>query len=103
MGGSASGGVGRPPQTLQDTVNKRAVSILLECILFLLVIAEIFITTHAGLPLGLENLGKWEGIFQSGNFEQPGKAGENHTKYWKTKGISDNCYLLFCNEVCIIC
>ena len=34
-----------------------------------------------GFPLGLE---KWEGIFQSGNFEQTGKVGENLTKYWKT-------------------
>ena len=46
-------------------------------------------------PLGLENLGKWEGIFQSENFEQTGKARENHTKYWKSPGILDKCYLLF--------
>ena len=38
-----------------------------------------------GFPLGLENLEKWEGIFQSGNFEQTGKVRENHTKYWKTE------------------
>ena len=37
-----------------------------------------------GFPLGLENLAKWEGIFQSGNFEQTGKVRENLTKYWKT-------------------
>ena len=24
---------------------------------------------------------------KSGNFEQTGKVGENHTKYWKTQGI----------------
>ena len=40
-----------------------------------------------GFPLGLENLEKWESIFQSGeksgNFEQTGKVRENHTKYWK--------------------
>ena len=36
-----------------------------------------------GFPLGLENLEKWEGIFQSGNFEQIGKVRENHKKYWK--------------------
>ena len=41
----------------------------------------------SGFPLGLENLEKWEGIFQSGNFEQTGKVRENHTKYWKTQGI----------------
>ena len=35
----------------------------------------------SGFPLGLENLGKGEGIFQSGNFEQTGKFRENHIKY----------------------
>ena len=30
----------------------------------------------SGFPLGLKNLGKWEGIFQSGNFEQTGKMHE---------------------------
>ena len=49
----------------------------------------------AGFPLGLENLEKWEGIFQSGNFEQTGKVRENHTKYWKTQGIWDKYYLIF--------
>ena len=46
-------------------------------------------TATSGFPLGLENLEKWEGIFQSdkksGNFEQTGKVRENHTKYWKTE------------------
>ena len=61
----------------------------------------------SGFPLGLENLEKWEGIFQSGksqgilnrleksgNFEQTGKVRENHTKYWKTEEISEKiiCY-----------
>ena len=46
----------------------------------------------SGFPLGLE---KWEGIFQSGNFEQTGKVGENHTKYWKTRGIWNKYYLIF--------
>ena len=32
---------------------------------------------------------------KSGNFEQTGKVRENHTKYWKTQGISDKCYLFF--------
>ena len=45
-----------------------------------------------GFPLGLENLEKWEGIFQSGKSQgilnkQTGKVRENHTKYWKTQGI----------------
>ena len=49
----------------------------------------------AGFPLGLENLEKWEGIFQSGNFEQTGKVRENHTKYWKTQGIRGVKFLFF--------
>ena len=32
---------------------------------------------------------------KSGNFGQTGKVRENHTKYWKTPGITDKCYLLF--------
>ena len=31
---------------------------------------------------------------KSGNFEQTGKVRENHTKYWKTQGISDKYYFL---------
>ena len=42
-----------------------------------------------GFPLRLENLEKWESIFQSGNFEQTGKVGENDTKYWKIQEISE--------------
>ena len=42
---------------------------------------------YTGFPLGLENLEKWEGIFQSGKsqgiFNRLGKVRENHTKYWK--------------------
>ena len=44
--------------------------------------------SHAAFPLGLENLYKGEGIFQSGNFEQTGKVWENYTKYWKSRGSS---------------
>ena len=37
-----------------------------------------------GFPLGLENLEKWEGIFQSGKsqgiFDETGKVRENHIK-----------------------
>ena len=33
--------------------------------------------------------------FQSGHLEQTGKVRENHTKYWKTEGISNKCYLSF--------
>ena len=32
---------------------------------------------------------------KSENFEQTGKVRENHTKYWKTGGISDKYHLLF--------
>ena len=39
---------------------------------------------------------KWEGIFQSGNFEQTGKVGENLIKYWK---ISDKYYLMFSSDI----
>ena len=46
------------------------------------------------LPIGLENLQKEQGIFQSWTFEQTGKAGENQAKYWKGQGISDKYYLL---------
>ena len=53
----------------------------------------IFVTFR--FPLGLENLEKWEGIFQSGNFEQTGKVRENDTKYWKIQDISEKYYLLF--------
>ena len=36
---------------------------------------------------------------KSGNFEQTGKVRENDSKYWKTQGISDNCYLLFLSDI----
>ena len=45
--------------------------------------------------VGLRNMEKLEGIFQSGKLEHTGKVGENQTNYWKNKGISDKCYLLF--------
>ena len=51
-----------------------------------------------GFPLGLENLAKWEEIFQSWNFNQTGNIRENSTKYYKTEGISDKCQLLFFSD-----
>ena len=33
---------------------------------------------------------------KSGNFEQTGKVRENHTKYWKTEGISEK---IFFNDI----
>ena len=35
---------------------------------------------------------------KSGNFDQTGKVRENHTKYWKTEGISDKYYMLFFSD-----
>ena len=43
----------------------------------------------SGLLLGLENLQKLKGIFQSWNFNKTRKGRENHTKYWKTGGFWD--------------
>ena len=65
---------------------------------------------YAGFPLGLEkleNLDKWEGIFQSGkksrNFEETRKVRENHTKYGKSQGISEKFYLLFFSDIQMNC
>ena len=33
------------------------------------------------------------------NSAQTGKVGDNHTKYWKSRGISDKCYLLFFSDI----
>ena len=60
---------------------------MLKCIIFIIIIIA-RVSTWTGKP------GKWEGIFQSGNFEQTGKVGDNHTKYWKSRGIS-NFLLIF--------
>ena len=54
---------------------------------------------YSGFPLELESLEKRECIFQFWNFEQIGKVRENHTKYWKSPGISDNFFLLFCSDI----
>ena len=35
---------------------------------------------------------------KSGNCDQTGKVRENHTKYWKTEGISDKYYMLFSSD-----
>ena len=38
---------------------------------------------------------------QLGNFEQTGKVRENHTKYWKTQGISDKVlFPIFSDQNC---
>ena len=48
--------------------------------------------TLTGFPLGLENLEKWEGTFQSGKRQGILKRLE---KSGKITTISDKCYLLF--------
>ena len=40
-------------------------------------------TVYTGLPLGLENLGKWEGIFQSGKSQEIFKTGKVQGKSHK--------------------
>ena len=38
-------------------------------------------------------------MVKSGNFKHTGKVGGgNHTKYWKTQGISEKCDSLFFND-----
>ena len=36
---------------------------------------------------------------KSGNFEQTGKVGENHTKYWKTLGISEKNVICYFSDI----
>ena len=36
---------------------------------------------------------------KSGNFEQTGKVRENHTKCWKTEGISNKYCQLFVSDI----
>ena len=59
---------------------------------FLILYGTRTLQQHSGFPLGLENLEKWEGIFQSGKsqgilnrLEKSGEVRETHTKYWKTE------------------
>ena len=65
------------------------------------------ISDVTGIPLGQENLEKWECIFQSGEskgiLNRPEKVRENHSKYWKSQGISDKCYLLFFSDIQMNC
>ena len=68
----------------------------------LLIFATLGHQPSSGFPVRLENLEKWEGIFQSGKsqgilnrLEKSGKSQGNHTKYWKTQGISEKFYLFF--------
>ena len=58
---------------------------------------------HPRVPTRTGKPGKMRRHFpvreKSGNFEQTGKVRENHTKYWKTEGISEKNYLLFFNDI----
>ena len=54
---------------------------------------QVRVPTRTGKPR------KWEGIFQSGemsrNFEQTGKVGENHTKYWNVRDFRHVIFIIF--------
>ena len=68
---------------------------------------EMFYHTTTGFPLGLENLEKWEGIFQSGKsqgilnrLEKSGKITQNTGKLMEfQKNI--NCYFLVIFELTV--
>ena len=62
--------------TLQSMILMQMILNVLALILF----------KFPGFPLGLENLEKWEGIFQSGNFEQTGKVREKSGKITQNTG-----------------
>ena len=52
--------------------------------------------TLTGFPLGTEKPGKMgRHFFQSGKNQEILEKSENHTKYWKSRGISEKYYLLF--------
>ena len=51
--------------------------------------------TITGFPLGLENLEKWEGDFQSGNFEQTGKVSVMTQNTEKVKEFQTNVIYYF--------
>ena len=54
---------------------------------------------NSWFPLGLENLKKWEGIFQSGKSHGILNRLEKSQKYWKTEAISNKYYLLFFSDI----
>ena len=42
------------------------------------------------------NMGRYFAVVEkSWNFKQTGKVRENHTKYWKSQGISDTLFISF--------
>ena len=52
--------------------------------------------------VGLRNMEKLEDIFQLGKLERTGKIGENQTKYWKNRRISNKCYLLLFAQIDLV-
>ena len=57
------------------------------------------------VPTRTVKAGKWKGIFQyrkPGKFEQTWRVWKNHIKYWKTRWISDQCYLLFLPSATVV-
>ena len=57
------------------------------------------VPTRTGKPGKPRKMGRHFPVRQkSGNFDQTGKVRENHTKYWKTEGISDKYYMLFFSD-----
>ena len=54
---------------------------------------QLFVSSR--FPLELDNLEKWEVILKSGDFEQTGKVGENHTKILESRGISDMLFIYY--------
>ena len=64
---------------------------------------------RTGFPLGLENLEKWEGIFQSGKsqgilnrLEKSGKITQNTGKYWEFQ-TNIICYFLVIFKLPVYC
>ena len=73
----------------RNLTDRTLTEIILKCASLMSLCDIHRVPTRTGKP------GKWEGIFQSGNFEQTGKVRENHTKYWKTEINWDKYYLIF--------
>ena len=49
---------------------------------------------YSGFPLGLESLENGKAFSSQGIFDQTGKVGKNHTKYWKTGNFRQMLFLV---------
>ena len=58
----------------------------LGCVTSCLWLTGRIVSSRSGFPLGLENVMVFPVRELSENFEQIGKSGENHAKYWKWSG-----------------